>query len=443
MTERPWPTDPRGATPETEWRIALSETAPAPLDLPGGYERLVVVAAHPDDETLGAGGLIHTASALGLRVDVVVASAGEASHPDSPTHTPQQLAGIRRAEAVAAVAALAPPAGVVQLDHPDGRIADRERDLVAELVRLIGTDGAVTLVAAPWRDDRHPDHEAAGRAAATACVRTDAHLLEYPVWLWHWGHPVDAPWSRLCVLALPDAARRAKRAAVRAYPSQVGPLSHRPGDETLLPEPILQRFDREAEVFVRAEPEPDVELDRLHADADDPWNTATSDYESAKRDATCAALPRERYGRVLDVGCSIGVLTEQLAERADHVVAVDASASALRTATRRVRSPNVDFRLLHVPSQWPDGTFDLIVVSEIGYFLSPAQLSGLVAAVLDSLAPDSTVVLCHWRHDIDGWPLDAAAVHAAFDAAMSDRFARVASNPTDDYLLDVYTNGTA
>lgn len=330
----------------------------------------------------------------------------------------------------------------MQLDHPDGGLADREGALIADLVRVIADHPATddpsgrsgTLVAAPWRGDRHPDHEAAGRAAAIACVRTDSDLLEYPIWLWHWGCPADAPWAQLRELRLDGAARRAKYTAVRAYASQIAPLSAAPGDGMLLPPAILERFDRETEAFVHAQPRPDDTLDRLHAQVDDPWHTATSEYEIAKRDATCAALPARRYRRVLDVGCSIGLLTAQLARRAERVLAVDASPVALRAAADRLDEPNVDLRLLRVPQEWPEGRFDLVVVSEVGYFLSPAQLTGLVAAVRRSLEPGGVVVLCHWRHELVGWPLDADAVHAAF----AREFTPLAADPSDDYLLDVY-----
>ena len=61
--------------------------------------------------------------------------------------------------------------------------------------------------------------------------------------------------------------------------------------------------------------------------------------------------------------------------------------------------------------------FDLVVVSEVGYFLSPRDLEDLVERIRRSLTPDGVVLLCHWRHPIHGWPLDAAAVHETFAAS--------------------------
>ena len=182
------------------------------LELPGSRGRVVVVGAHPDDETLGAGGLLHTAARAGRSVEVVTATAGEGSHPHSPTHSPGRLAEVRRAELRRATEVLAPDAHVTCLDLPDGAVAEHEEELVAALVETIGTDGADVLLCAPWRGDGHPDHEAVGRAAATAAHRTDALLWEYPVWWWHWGRPDD----------LATGPRRAAAAVGRGHDGEAG-----------------------------------------------------------------------------------------------------------------------------------------------------------------------------------------------------------------------------
>ena len=214
-----------------------------------GVRRLVVVAAHPDDESLGAGGLLATAHERGVDVELVLLTAGELSHPVSPTHTRDQLAQRRLDEAKEALSAVAPHAALTRLALGDGSVAESESAVAAKLVDLIG-DGAGTLVAAPWRHDGHPDHEAAGRAAATAARRTDAALAEYPVWWWHWGTPADAPWDAIRRLDLTGPARHRKHRAIAAHSSQVRPLSDQPGDEVMLHPAFLAHFHGSVEVYV-------------------------------------------------------------------------------------------------------------------------------------------------------------------------------------------------
>ncbi len=389
------------------------------LRLDPDIERLVVLAAHPDDESLGAGGLLAHAHQRGLDVVVVVASDGEASHPESPTCSEALLSSIRRAEMHAALAALAPGAALHLLGLPDGALAQGEDELVATLVELIG-DGRHTLVIGPWRQDGHPDHEAAGRAAATTAARTGARLLEYPIWFWHWGRPDQAPWADFRVVQLTDAETLAKASAITAHRSQAQPLSEHPGDEAILSPGLLQHFSGSREIYVAGSPS-DHALDDLHARDHDPWGTDSRWYETRKRSLLLAALPREEFRSALEVGCSTGALAADLAPRCHDLVVVDVSPHAVAAADARLgHLDGVRVQRAAVPLEWPappeDG-FDLIVVSEVGYFLSPRDLEGLVARVRASLAPDGVVVLCDWRHEVVGWPLDGPAVHEAFTNA--------------------------
>ncbi|MGB9033479.1 MAG: PIG-L family deacetylase, partial [Paeniglutamicibacter sp.] len=101
-------TDP--GTPEAMWvEAGVGELPPLPAEAePGRAPMVLILSAHPDDETLGAGGLVRLALAAGARVHVIVATAGEASHPGSPGHPPERLARIRAAELEEALAALGP-----------------------------------------------------------------------------------------------------------------------------------------------------------------------------------------------------------------------------------------------------------------------------------------------------------------------------------------------
>ncbi|TQM62031.1 bifunctional PIG-L family deacetylase/class I SAM-dependent methyltransferase [Humibacillus xanthopallidus] len=424
-------------TPEHEWAGRPEWSSVPTLEVDGtSTTRLVLVAAHPDDETLGAGGLLATAAAGALCIDLVLLSAGEASHPDSPSHTPADLATLRVEETRAALALLAPSARLHLVGLPDGELGSHEDAIVEAIVRTVGEHGPTTVLAAPWRHDGHADHEAAGRAAAVAAHRTDARLVEYPIWLWHWAAPHEAPWTRFRALPLASGVRARKSHAISVHRSQVGPLSDDPGDEALLHPGMLEHFVRDRETFIVEPFAVDTVFDRVHGDAADPWRVDDSWYEERKRDLTLAALPRRRFRQALEVGCSIGALTARLATRCDAVLAVDESAVALSSAARRLRElPHVRTARGHLPEEWPDGQFDLVVVSEVGYFLSPDRLRRLIARVEASLTDDGVIVLCHWRHPVVGWPLDGPRVHELWRAA--SRLGVVAEHREPDFLLDL------
>jgi SAM-dependent methyltransferase len=153
-------------------------------------------------------------------------------------------------------------------------------------------------------------------------------------------------------------------------------------------------------------------LDRLHAAAADPWGVESRWYERRKRSLALQLLPRERFRHALELGCSTGVMTEALGRRCDRLVAMDQSAHAVRAARSRLRgSDHVDVRLGTVPDDIPAGSFDLVVASEVGYFLSPRALDALSDRLRELLAEDGTLLLAHWRHPVSGWPLDGPRVH--------------------------------
>ena len=405
--------DDPGARPQ-DWVDVVGAADPPQLDL-SRYRRLVVVGAHPDDESLGAGGLVATATAAELPTALLVATDGEASHPYSASHSREAMARRRRDELVRAAAALGlDRSKVTTLALPDGQVGDHTDAVVAAIVDLVG-DGRDCLLVAPYRADGHPDHEAIGRCAVTAAHRTGATLAEYPIWLWHAGEPHDLPVASLARLPLSPRASAAKKAAIASHTSQVRALTDQPGDEVMLTASVLEHFEGDEELFVltSAGSAPDDRLDRLHSDDVDPWGAETRWYEQRKRSLLLAALPRPAFARGLEVGCSTGVLTEALLDRTASLAATDSSPAALELARGRL-GDRAELRLMTAPQEWPDGSFDLVVVSEVGYFLSPGALERLVDRVATSLSPDGVVVLCHWRHPVRGWAVDGPQVHRAF-----------------------------
>ncbi|WP_329139816.1 PIG-L family deacetylase [Streptomyces sp. NBC_01476] len=232
-------------TDEDRWRTWHGWTELPEFELPT-EGRVVVVAAHPDDEVLGAGGMMALLNSSGVEVTVVSVTDGEQSHAGSRTVTPRQLTGIRAEELRNALAELG-GARIVRLKVPDTETAFHEPDLIASLSELL--PGA-QLCLAPWIGDVHGDHEAVGRAALAACREADVPCRMYPVWLWHWAQPGDSrvPWPSAARVPLPDEALARKRAAVGHFASQIRPLGSAPEDAAVLPPEELAHHLRPFEV---------------------------------------------------------------------------------------------------------------------------------------------------------------------------------------------------
>jgi LmbE family N-acetylglucosaminyl deacetylase len=237
-------------TSEFRWRQSSTLATLPPLSL-AGHELAIVVAPHPDDETLALGGAIAALSASGTAVVVVTASDGEASHPFSTTVTPDELRILRRGESRRALRALADaqPGNVlnVQLHLPDGHLDGLQEDLTDQLLKYLTPRD---LCFATWEFDGHPDHEAVGRAAKRASELSGARLLEYPVWMWHWARPDEAtvPWDRARRIELGEDEQRRKALAIACYESQTLALGDAPGDEAIVPPTDLLHFQRPFEV---------------------------------------------------------------------------------------------------------------------------------------------------------------------------------------------------
>ncbi len=239
--------EPMAGTDESRWADWAAPQAWPRLDLAELASRpVLVVAAHPDDEVLGVGGLLAVLARLGADLRLLWATDGEASHPGSTAEPAGRLAAIRRAESSVAAERLGlAAASRTHLGLPDGRLTEREDELADRLGQLV-RDGEVVL--APWSGDGHPDHEACGRAAG----RVFATVLEYPVWAWHWAEPDDdrVPWSQARRVDLDTDARERKAAAVGCFQSQVAPIGPDPLDGPVLPDRVLAHFRRQHEVVL-------------------------------------------------------------------------------------------------------------------------------------------------------------------------------------------------
>jgi 2-polyprenyl-3-methyl-5-hydroxy-6-metoxy-1,4-benzoquinol methylase len=169
----------------------------------------------------------------------------------------------------------------------------------------------------------------------------------------------------------------------------------------------------------------------------DPWNFSGSFYERQKYQATIAALQGMHFNRAFEIGCSIGVLTQLLAPQCDFLLAADIVETALADARRRCAAlPQVNFANLRVPEQWAAGpAFDLILCSEILYFLSPSDIVQVAHQILASLTPSGTVLLVNYTEPIDE-PCGGDQAADIFIAAVSETLLPAYQQREAKYRID-------
>jgi SAM-dependent methyltransferase len=187
----------------------------------------------------------------------------------------------------------------------------------------------------------------------------------------------------------------------------------------------------------------DSYFDDMYAAADDPWDLASRWYEQRKYAITTALLPHLRFQHAFEPGCSIGTLTQRLAQRCDHVTAVDVAEAPLRTADVRLRAlgcrDNVTLAQSSLDQPWPDGPFDLVVLSEVAYYLSADLLGRVMRRECAKLTVGATVVAAHWRHAVADYPLDGDAAHQVI--AETPDLARLGWYRDADVVIEVFQTG--
>ena len=216
--------------------------------------RALILAPHPDDESLGCGGLIAESCARGEPPVVAVLTDGAGSHPGSRSHPAATLRAVRETETLAAAHCLGlPPDRVVFLRHPDTRAptAGPEFDgAVEQVAGLLARTGARSLLAS-WRHDPHCDHEAASLIASAAAQRAGVPHWAYPVW----GRtlPPGTPVRPARAVRLDVAAHRAaKRRAILSHRSQwAGLITDDPAGFQMQPD-FLALFDTGHELYLEA-----------------------------------------------------------------------------------------------------------------------------------------------------------------------------------------------
>ena len=175
----------------------------------------------------------------------------------------------------------------------------------------------------------------------------------------------------------------------------------------------------------------------MGAEATTRGSTAHGWYERRKYRLTVASLPRSHYRRAFEPGCGAGYLTELLAGRVDHLVALDRAPRAVRVARRRcARWPGVRVTEGRIPGDWPDGAFDLIVLSELLYYLDDDQLEQAMGRAVDCLRPGGHLVAVHYRRPVREHARAGDEVHERLTDAVPHVLVR---HVEDDFLLEVRT----
>jgi SAM-dependent methyltransferase len=178
-------------------------------------------------------------------------------------------------------------------------------------------------------------------------------------------------------------------------------------------------------------------FDQVYAAGPDPYGFASRWYEQRKYAVTLALLPSQRYRDAFEPGCSVGVLTAQLAERCDRLLACDGAEAAVRAAARRnAAHPHVRVDQRRLPADWPDGSFDLIVLSELLYYFGDDDLALVLSQAAGALRPGGTLIAVHWRHPAPRHPRSGDDAHAAL--ARQPGLARLTECADADFRAEVY-----
>jgi len=190
---------------------------------------------------------------------------------------------------------------------------------------------------------------------------------------------------------------------------------------------------------------PDAYFDRIYADSDDPWQFGARWYEQRKYAITVAVLPFRRYRHAFEPGCSVGVLTEALAQRCDRVTATDVSTAALDATYRRLSAARLTDRVHLVrrslDEPWPAVPFDLVVLSELCYYLEPETLRQVLDREVPRLGRPATLVAAHWRHAVEDYPMSGDQANEIIGQTAG--LHRLGGYLDDDVVIDVFDTASA
>ncbi|MFZ6648015.1 methyltransferase domain-containing protein [Undibacterium sp. TJN25] len=183
---------------------------------------------------------------------------------------------------------------------------------------------------------------------------------------------------------------------------------------------------------------------QLYLTNSDPWNVKESWYEQRKRALVLASLPRKQYENGYEPACGNGEMTLALARRCERLLAADGAEAAVSITRERLAqsglASNVSVQQHRLPQDWPscqEPGFDLILISELGYYLELDAMNSLAEGVKTCLAPGGTLLLCHALKPFGDRRLSTAQVHGVFHSQAG--LQRIVHHKEVDFLLEVWT----
>lgn len=395
---------------------------------------LLVIAPHADDEILGAGAIMARAAQAGTRVAVVVATDGAASDPGRDAAL---LADMRRDECRAGLERmLGYVPAVLFLEQPDGALSSSAIPPArwAALAAFV-EDAAPETILVTDPADGHRDHKAAfGLASRLVSAGAGRRLQVMPV-----SQRVDGRFDATgyAAIAVADFAAR-KRAALACHRSQLDPvagfaLAPAICDAFATVEYVRTAYDRgdRTNDAISAS-----HFETMFAQSPDPWRYDSEPYERDRFQRTVTALAGRRYRAALELGCANGALTEQLAPLCDRLLATDTSRAALNAARNRLEGhANVVLEQRTMPQDMPDARFDLIVASDMLYYLGLDGVVALMAAIERSATRDARVLLASYLGETE--TIITGEMAAEIAIAHLPGWTQIHADRTDRLRIDV------
>ncbi|MFC4211232.1 bifunctional PIG-L family deacetylase/class I SAM-dependent methyltransferase [Pedobacter lithocola] len=414
-------------------------------------KRCMILVPHPDDESLACAGLICLLKESGTQFKIILTTDGSRSHPNSLTYPSEKLAALRKLELeqVLQVLDLNPNVLACYNSADSAMPAKGEtgfNELASKLTNDI-TSFQPDLVLVPYELDPHRDHRATWQLLMAALEKGNTQrpkIWEYPIWLYENAAESDIPKLSEQELKLIDVTKyiEIKRNCIAAHASQTTNLIDDDPTGFMLSEEMMSNFTNGREYFMeRKKINPSSTLtedyfDTLYSGNGDPWNFEKSEYEQKKYRNSIASIPSKTYNNALEIGCSIGVFTAMLLQYCNNLLAMDISSTALAKAKERLaNNPKVEFLLGSIPSDFPNKMFDLIVMSEVGYYLAKDDLLTTRTLILNQLNVDGILLLVHWTHFVVDYPISGDDVHECFKELPLKHLNHFRN---EDYRIDVF-----